>query len=300
MDKLLQAAGKTARGFAFIVGLLAIAMIGLIDYYTGYRLALSTLYLIPILFTTWHAGRGAGLATAGLGSLAWGTAEALGREEPLPLHILVWNVSMRLVVFVIVTVMLARIQESLEHEKSLSRTDNLTGLLNGRAFLEAVGREVDFCSRNLAPFALAYIDLDDFKQINDRFGHAMGDTLLMHVARCFSRNIRGADLAARLGGDEFSILLPHTGGDSAEVVINRLREDFLKEMYKNDWPVSLSIGLVSFELPPPSAHEAVKLADGLMYEVKRQGKNAVLHQRVKSAKKETSGESERRKYSVVV
>ena len=111
-------------------------------------------------------------------------------------------------------------------------------------------------------------------------GHLAGDELLAEVAATLRNNLRATDLPARLGGDEFAILLPETGHDEAGTVIARLREKLLARMKERGWPVTFSIGVAVFSDPPEQVDELVRAADGLMYEVKRNGKDAILAQAV--------------------
>ena len=125
---------------------------------------------------------------------------------------------------------------------------------------------------------LLYIDLDNFKQVNDAFGHETGDELLIEVAATIRTNVRSTDTVARLGGDEFALLLPETDQEAALVVTNKLREALLVSMQRREWPVTFSIGLVSFATPPESVEEMLKQADAVMYSVKLKGKNSIAAQ----------------------
>jgi diguanylate cyclase (GGDEF)-like protein len=120
---------------------------------------------------------------------------------------------------------------------------------------------------------LAYLDLDCFKEINDRNGHATGDRVLVEVARGIEGNIRRTDMVARLGGDEFALLLPNTCKDSATTLLNKVLEVLTHTMQRKDWPVTFSVGAVTFLSPPESVQDMVQLTDEIMYSVKRAGKN---------------------------
>lgn len=111
--------------------------------------------------------------------------------------------------------------------------------------------------------------------MNDRYGHETGDEALRVTAATARAHLRGTDMLARLGGDEFAVLLPETGPEQAAAVVQRLRHDTLEAMRERRWPVTLSIGLVTFASPPESVEELIKEADALMYEVKNGGKDDV-------------------------
>jgi diguanylate cyclase (GGDEF)-like protein len=117
--------------------------------------------------------------------------------------------------------------------------------------------------------------VDDFKQVNDHLGHSAGDRLLRTVADTIRENVRGIDVVARLGGDEFAILMPETDGAAAGVVVRRVRRRLLDAARAGGWPVTFSIGVVTFDTPPASCDEMLQAADDLMYAAKRHGKNAI-------------------------
>src|SRR5581483_2718432 len=124
---------------------------------------------------------------------------------------------------------------------------------------------------------LAYLDLDDFKQINDRLGHAAGDRALVHVVQSIRLSLRASDLLARLGGDEFALLLPETAAEGAGSLLARLQQRLAREMAQKGWPVSVSIGAITFPRPTWDIDVMIQEVDALMYAAKRQGKGRVEH-----------------------
>ena len=121
------------------------------------------------------------------------------------------------------------------------------------------------------------MDVDDFKQVNDRHGHSAGDRLLKAVADSIGQNVRDVDTVARLGGDEFAVLMPETGETAAQVVIRRVRRQLLEASRREGLPVTFSIGVVTWYAPPATVDEVLRAADSLMYAAKRLGKNTVRH-----------------------
>jgi diguanylate cyclase (GGDEF)-like protein len=154
-------------------------------------------------------------------------------------------------------IVLGRLSESLRQRAD---TDQLTGLLNRNGFLTAVARERAIAERTHTPLTLAVLDLNGFKQVNDRFGHAAGDRLLTDLAGAWRERLRAGDILARHGGDEFVLLLPATAPGEAGGVLERLRGE--------DLPVSWSIG-VSELLPGEDLGECVVRADRDLYGVKQ-------------------------------
>ena len=160
---------------------------------------------------------------------------------------------------------------------NLALTDPLTGLANRRFFLEQLERESARAKRYSQVFSIAYIDLDNFKQVNDTHGHAAGDELLKMIGLILKDNVRKADIVARMGGDEFAILFPEMDEVSSRFAINKLYRALSAGMKKAEWPITCSIGCVTYKTPMHHLRDMVKMADELMYQVKRSGKDNIVH-----------------------
>jgi diguanylate cyclase (GGDEF)-like protein/PAS domain S-box-containing protein len=168
-----------------------------------------------------------------------------------------------------------KLRVSLENEKNLSRIDFLTKIPNRRAFFEATELELQRAQRYNRPITTVYIDVDNFKHVNDTLGHEIGDKLLRRVAETLRAKTRECNVVARFGGDEFGILLgetPHEGGLAAA---RNLRNALTKLVGENGWPVSFSIGVATFMDADQSVEEMIAAADELMYEVKKAGKDSI-------------------------
>jgi diguanylate cyclase (GGDEF)-like protein len=186
-----------------------------------------------------------------------------------------WNGFVRLSFFLIITYLFSRVKIGWDREKQIARTDPLTGLHNSRSFLELADLERERVIRHKNTFSIAYIDLDNFKKVNDTLGHVTGDRLLRLVAGIMLSNSRKIDITARLGGDEFIILLPDADEHSAIGVLERLREKLLDAMISNGWPVTFSIGIVTYHRPPGSVIDMIRDTDAVMYEAKNTGKDSI-------------------------
>jgi diguanylate cyclase (GGDEF)-like protein len=180
--------------------------------------------------------------------------------------------------FFILTFILSTLKNTLRQEKEYSRTDFLTGTRNRRYFIELLKMEIHRARRYDRPFTVVCIDLDNFKTVNDCFGHSTGDILLRLVAHTLQQNIRATDTVARLGGDEFAILLPETGRDVAEAILQKVQKINLEIMHRHGWPVTLSIGVVTFTSPPSAVDETLRISDQLMYSAKNSGKNGIQYE----------------------
>ncbi len=261
---------STLWGFIaiFLVGL------GIIDYYTGVELTISLFYLFPISLASWSLGKKPGIITAVFAAIIWQTSNLLAGEQASQFVVL-WNTSVRLGIFLIFSGLVSEFHKLLDHQTELSRTDPLTGILNRRAFYEAVSTELKWIDRTRKPLTVVYVDLDNFKVVNDTFGHLTGDKLLLRVAQHIKLHLRGTDSVSRLGGDEYALLLPDTGETAAGIVIPRLQTALVSEMTAAKWPVTFSMGILTCNTAPPSAQDAIHLADQLMYKAKRSGKNCL-------------------------
>jgi len=258
-----------------ISGIFLIGLIGLIDFLTGYELAFSVFYVLPIALVTWISGRRLGLLTSVAGALVWFGADMAAGHTYSSSFIFIWNTIIRLAVFMIITLLFSGLKNAVDRERELARADNLTGAVNSRFFYDLAQMEVDRFRRYKHPFTIAYIDLDNFKIVNDQFGHPAGDKVLREVVRSIRKYLRKTDVVARLGGDEFVLLLPETDEESAHIALSKIQNDLLEEMQSNKWPVTFSIGVITCYAAPDTTEQLVKMADDLMYSVKHDRKNAI-------------------------
>jgi diguanylate cyclase (GGDEF)-like protein len=174
----------------------------------------------------------------------------------------------------VVAYLLATLRRQIEVAEKAARSDSLTGLFNRRAFLESLQHHLSLAERDGKPTTLAYLDVDDFKRVNDDSGHEAGDEVLRLIATALRDSIRRTDVVARLGGDEFALLIVGADQISAVSVIAKVRHA-LQKLADRRPGVTCSIGCVTFEPPPPSATIALRAVDDLMYQVKRRRKDGV-------------------------
>ena len=168
----------------------------------------------------------------------------------------------------------ARLHEIVQRQ---AITDELTGLVNRRRFLAALDAEIVRASRLGGTLSVVLADLDDFKRINDRFGHPAGDIVLLKFADLIRAHVREVDVPGRLGGEEFSILLPETDAQGALAGAERLRQALAEQPFELEGrtvEVTASFGVAELT-PGHSADELLRLADAALYRAKEQGKNQV-------------------------
>ncbi|TMA30573.1 MAG: GGDEF domain-containing protein [Deltaproteobacteria bacterium] len=199
-----------------------------------------------------------------------------------------WNSMSRLVMLVAMAAMVVRIREDRKRLKEvnarlaelltgaerLARTDPLTGLPNRRAFLERLTDELARARRNATPVCIAYLDVDNFKNLNDERGHAEGDEFLKHISHAIKDTVRASDVAARLGGDEFAVLFADAKRIAVEPLAQRLlaRVRALGDRYPG-LDLGASVGMAWFEHAPEEPELLLQRADGAMYEAKTAGKH---------------------------
>jgi diguanylate cyclase (GGDEF)-like protein len=159
---------------------------------------------------------------------------------------------------------------------TLMYTDTLTGIANRRIFLESLGGAIAFAQRHQTPLSIIMADLDDFKSVNDTFGHNAGDQVLQAFATLLMENSRQEDLAARFGGEEFIMMLPGTGAEEAAVLGERVRRHW-QEMTSPAFSirVTASFGVAAYQ-PGDTVDGFIERADQALYDAKMMGKNQVV------------------------
>lgn len=252
-----------------------VIILAFLDHLTGYEISFSIFYLIPILVIVRFSRVWNAIIVSIISSAAWLSADITSGHQYSHILIPFWNMLMRLMVFIIIVILSSKVKKELELERILSRLDTLTGLNNSRFFMEQVKIEENRSLRFKRPFTVSYIDIDNFKQVNDTFGHGKGDILLQDLGKNIKECIRVYDVAARLGGDEFVILFPETDKKQAQEAINKIKSNVEKNLRKHLDSLTLSIGVVTVNNPTRSIDEIIKIADGLMYSVKKSSKNGI-------------------------
>jgi len=269
---------RQSKSFLMILAVCLCIALGAVDYLTGYEVSFSIFYLLPVSLIAWFVGRRPAIFIAIISALIWLLADLTSGHTYSHYAIPLWNSIMRLGFFLMAAYFLTAIRKLLDRVIELSRRDPLTGIANGRYFSELAANEINRASRFNRPLTLTYMDIDNFKQINDSLGHSTGDDLLHLVGETIKKNVRSIDIIARLGGDEFAILLPETGYEQSGTVIKKVQKYLLDAVQQKGWPVTFSFGVVTCNKPLCKVDELIKAADNLMYSVKNSGKNMIRHE----------------------
>jgi diguanylate cyclase (GGDEF)-like protein len=277
MKNVFKNLARLSKSQIIVAGIFLTIALSLIDYITGWEISFSIFYLLPICLLAWYAGKNHGIIMAVFCAVIWFMTDTYPVNHYSNPIFAYWNAAVRLGFFLLFSIGLSTIKKIYELQRILSTIDPLTGLLNQRAFYEQGENEVMRSGRSGRPVTLCYIDLDNFKKVNDSCGHLEGNRVLQLVAETLQHNVRSMDIASRLGGDEFAVILPETDSEQARIVIERIQNILAEKMKEKECAVTFSIGVATFPEPPEGLDNLIKAADELMYEVKQTGKNTAKY-----------------------
>jgi diguanylate cyclase (GGDEF)-like protein len=249
------------------VALALLAVVGLswADGATAGQLSLPLMFVLPVSYAAATAGAAAGLGVGVAASVVW--TFALAPQSDI---LTLWAFALRFGVFVVVALASARAFHVIEEERALARTDGLTGLANRRALMDHLDTILKNRRAADRPLTVLLIDVDNFKGINDRDGHAEGDAVLRAVGAALRAATRDVDLVGRLGGDEFLIVLRGADADAARQVAERARGLLAARR------PGLTLSMGGIVAPDARSADAVlRAADRLLYDAKRAGKDAL-------------------------
>jgi diguanylate cyclase (GGDEF)-like protein len=271
----MRVTSELQRPLRLMAGAVLVGVVYWLNNGTAPDVRLGILYVVPVLVATWTDGLAWGLAfAAGTTVLRYVIAlDQMPTGTTLPVRIV--NEAAYLVVVGAAMAGLIQLRRTQAALELLATRDPLTGVLNARTFTERLGHELDRNRRYNRPIALLYLDLDDFKAVNDRHGHPTGDAVLRLVAEATRTAVRQSDIIGRLGGDEFAVLMPETDGPVANAAATRLATN-LRSVFRGTPSVTASIGVVSAFGVATGPDDLLRRADQAMYEAKRAGKDRVV------------------------
>lgn len=258
-----------------LLAVLLVPLIAFIDYVSPPEIGFSLFYAIPIVLAARWGSWTSGWVTVMLAASAWTVSEVLGTPGYSSFLVPAWNGMTRLAFFSFTLIAVRRSQVMLESAELRALSDPLTGLPNRQYLLIMLNAARARLQRYRLPLTLAYVDVDDFKLVNDLHGHHAGDRLLQRIAEVLLESTRDTDTVARMGGDEFAILLAETDSSTAKAVLDRAHAGLSGITAPSGNQVTFSIGACTFSQPFESAEAMLSEADERMYRVKRHGKNSV-------------------------
>jgi diguanylate cyclase (GGDEF)-like protein len=243
--------------------------VGLANYFVGSELFFSIFYLFPILLAARKAGTQGAVLVSGVSVLVWLWTDLYYSHRVYAYFFTpYWNALVSGAFFLIIVLIYSRWEE----EWANARIDKVTRIPNRKAFMESVQLAVRLCQRYSHAISVAYIDIDNFNKINERWGHERGDKALFEIAQGLRSHLRSTDVIGHIGGDEFVIVMPETYPQSSERSLRRIITELSlsKEGAETN---TFSVGLATFNKPMLSIDEMLAKADLLMHQAKFEGKN---------------------------
>ena len=194
-----------------------------------------------------------------------------------------WNAFTAFFFYLVIALLLSALGREMQKQKKMAATDFLTKLDNRRSFNEKMIMEIERANRHKYPVAVIYMDVDNFKRLNDTYGHDTGDAVLVKAASVMKRSIRISDAAARVGGDEFAMFLPEMDRKNAEKLVEKLKGKLKTECSGYVKRATFSFGVTVYNRVKSNmtARQMLKEADRLMYKIKKKSKDAAVFKEIK-------------------
>ena len=277
MKTIFSALDKRSARQIWWLSLLFSLVIVTVAFITSRFVYLEPFLVLPIVLASWYGSNRAGMFLALISSVVLAVSREWLNASNFSLESVIYDGVSHLIAYSVLAILITNFRSVHRAEVLAADTDNLTGLHNPRSFYVELTNELLRSKRFKRIFSLAYIDVDNFKNINDSLGHSIGDELLVEVAKCLKSSLRATDTVSRLGGDEFVCLLPETGDTSVKNLFSKVKKLLSERMLSHSWPVSFSVGVVTFETLPADAKQAISIADDLMYSVKSIDKNNIVY-----------------------
>ena len=217
MKTIFNVLDKRSPSFIGWLSLALVLVISVADVVFGDLFSAGPFFFLPIALASWYGSKRTGISLANFSTALWIISRiCIGAHGFSPEPVIYDGVS-HLAAYTFLAVIITNFRNVHRVEVLAADTDNLTGVLNPRGFYAELANELLRSIRYQRAFSLAYIDIDDFKHINDTMGHATGDLVLVSVAECCKSSLRVTDAVARLGGDEFACLMPETEAEASEI-----------------------------------------------------------------------------------
>lgn len=254
-----------------------------LDFVSGDELVLILLYIPVVAFITVKINLRFAIIAALVCSFVWLVDDIVLFATSSLNHAKLLTAAIHFICFTVIATIISRLNEALRREFASARHDSLTGLWNMKTFKSECSHRLQGLAKLNLPFAIVFIDCDNFKQVNDTEGHDIGDQVLKVVSHRARTQLRESDCIARYGGDEFIIFLQAISMSDTVTVIEHLRQILLDAMKDRSWPVTFSIGVAFFDNHEINIDSAIRAADNLMYECKNASKNGIAARTISPA-----------------
>ena len=267
---------QARAGLHILLGIFALLVVAAGQAALDPALPIDLLYVLPVAVIAMVGGRPLGVGAGMIATVLRSAIEAWSGAAPAQPAFVVLAFVLGALVYVLTAWFAADITTAALHARASALADPLTGLGNRRFFEDMAERELNRSRRYHRPLALAYIDIDNFRSVNDERGHAAGDALLRRVAEELPSGIRRSDIVARVGGDEFVILLPETPPEGAETAMRKLRDRLRAIAREDGYDIGFSIGVATSGEGATTLKALMSAADATMYTAKRTGQGLVI------------------------
>jgi len=279
MKTILYVFENKASSSILLISSLILCLISISSIVVGDISYFEPIFVLPVVIISWYSSKQVILLFSAFTTAVVLITLNIINQFQFDLTFFLFYGIPHFLTYIVLALIITNFKNVYKKENIAADTDSLTGICNSRSFYFLLANEILRSSRFKHVFTLAYIDIDDFKHINDSLGHTTGDKLLKEVALCLKNTLRKTDTVARLGGDEFACLLPETEQDDAKAAFSKMGELLNEKMDIQEWKVTFSIGIVTFESLPEDISEAIKVADELMYSVKNNTKNNIAYKK---------------------
>lgn len=271
------AAGTEPRSrLHLVLGLFTLLVVAAAQAVLDPSLPVDLLYVLPVAVVAMAGGRPIGVLSAVVAAVLRSGLEFWTGHSYAHPALAVVAFLLALLVYVMTAWFAAEITSAAVRARASALTDPLTGLGNRGFFEDIAERELNRSRRYGRPLALAFINIDNFRSVNEERGHAAGDALLRRIAEELPAGIRRSDIVGRMGGDVFAILLPETPPQGAEVAMGKLRERLRALIREDGYDVGVSVGVATFEEGATTLKALMSAADATMYAAKRTGQGLVV------------------------
>jgi diguanylate cyclase (GGDEF)-like protein len=277
MKTILNILDERKPRLIWLLSILTIIVICLAIIFLENIVDIRPLSVIPVLLASWYGGVKTGTAIAIISAISLFITNYTLASFHINNSSALYDSIIALAAYIFISTIVTNFRKVHSVEVVAADTDTLTGVSSSRKFYSELENEILRSRRYGHTLSLAYIDIDNFKIINDTLGHPVGDELLVQLSKSLLMSLRATDIVARLGGDEFVCLLPETEQDEAKLAILKAEKALKNTIKVHNWNVSFSIGVVTFDTVPHDSAQAVKLADDLMYQVKGGNKNDIAY-----------------------
>jgi len=257
------------RWIVLVVSTLSVLVIASASWFTlvTYDVDVEALVVVAVAAVAWVYSRRIALVFASFAVVVATTSCAVaGGHSPIQVAV---EATTHVTEFWSVALLVSLLATTMAERTHDAHFDSLTELVNAKRFREFVDLELARAKRYAHPTTVGFVDIDNFKRINDKYGHRTGDEALQHLATVMRQRVRSTDTVGRLGGDEFGILMPETSEGEARVILDRVRMGVHELAAERSWPVAASIGGTTVAARSSvTSDEVLEHADRVMYGVK--------------------------------